>query len=222
MDMPADLVSLVASSDTLAMGFASNLVMLLELSDVEKMTRVIIPTKSEFTLYKIHLDPSGRHLLITSTQGENWYLFKTWKKPRLLKSWKMVIESVAWNKAGLLTSPHSTSTREMLIGARNGTIYEALLDAEEDFFKSHERYIQPVFSLQERLPITGIKFDFYPVSDPRRILVVVTTPSRIYQFAGSPERKNEEGGRLFANLFASYRETAPSTYTSEPAFLAVS
>jgi hypothetical protein len=155
------------------------------------------------------MDPSGRHIIITSIQGENWYLFRTWKKPRQLKGFKMVIESVAWNKSALLSSTHSTSTREILIGARNGAIYEAVLDAEEDFFKSQERYLQSVFSLPERHPITGIKFDYFPPSDPKKALVLVTTPTRIYQFSGPIDKKSEDIGRVFSLLFASYRDIAP-------------
>jgi hypothetical protein len=143
-------------------------------------------------------------------QGENWYLYRHWKKPRLLKGFKMVIESVAWNKAALLSATHSTSTREILIGAKNGTIYEAVLDAEEDFFKSQERYLQSVFSLSERHPITGIKFNYFNAGDTKKALVVVTTTTRIYQFIGPVDKKSEEVGRVFSQLFAGYRDTAPS------------
>jgi vacuolar protein sorting-associated protein 18 len=193
------------------MGLSSNMIVLIELSHSDQVVKIQINRKpTEMTIHKIFLDPSGRHLLITSTQGENWYLYRGWKKPRQLKSFKMVMESVAWNKPALLSSSHATSTREILIGGRNGTIHEASLNAEEDFFKSQERYLQPVFSLPERHPITGIKFDFFPPTDPKKALVIVTTPSRIYQFVGAPDRRSDESGRVFSALFASYRDTAPS------------
>ena len=199
------------ASDVLAMGFVSNTVVLIELARSDQVIRVEIPRKpTEFTLYKLFLDPSGRHLIITSQQGENWYLFRKWKKPKPLKTFKMVIESIAWNKAALLAASHLTSTREMLIGGRNGTIYEGLLDAEEDFFKSQERYLNAVFSLPERHPVTGINFDLFPPVDPKRALVVVTTPSRIYQFVGSIERRPDDNGKIFTSLFSNYRDTAPS------------
>ncbi|KAI0721331.1 Pep3/Vps18/deep orange family-domain-containing protein [Cerioporus squamosus] len=208
--LSAPLVSLVVSSDSLYMGLANNLIIQIELSRAEQFIRIQIPRKpTEFTIHKLFLDPSGRHLLVTSVQGENWYFYRGWKKPRQLKSFKMIIESVAWNKAALLSSAHSTSTREMLIGARNGTIYEAVLDAEEDFFKSQERYLQPVFTLPERHPVTGLKFDMFPPLDVRKALVLVTTATRIYQFVGIPDRRSEDGGRVFSALFGSYRDTAP-------------
>lgn len=209
---PAPLVSFVVSSDLLVMGLNNNLLVLIELSHADQVIKIQIPRKpTEMTLCKLFMDPSGRHIIITSTQGENWYLYRNWKKPRMLKGFKMVIESVAWNKAALLSSTHSTSTKELLIGARNGTIYEAVLDAEEDFFKSQERYLQSVFSLPERHPITGIKFDYFSLADVRKALVVITTTTRIYQFVGPVDRKSEEAGKVFSQLFAGYRETAPST-----------
>ena len=211
------------SSDSLYMGLANNLIIQIELSRAEQFIRILIPRKpTEFTIYKLFLDPSGRHLLVTSVQGENWYFYRGWKKPKQLKSFKMIIESVAWNKAALLSSAHSTSTREMLIGARNGTIYEAVLDAEEDFFKSQERYLQPVFTLPERHPVTGLKFDMFPPLDVRKALVLVTTATRIYQFVGIPDRRSEDGGRVFSALFGSYRDTAPSELHLAPMYAVMS
>ncbi|KAF9502533.1 DigA protein [Pleurotus eryngii] len=206
----APLVSMAVCSDILAMALTSNTIVQIELSHADQVVKIQIPRKqTELILHKIFMDPSGRHIIVTSTQGENWYLFRGWKKPRQLKGFKMIIESIAWNRTALLSSSHSTSTREMLIGARNGQIYEAVLDAEEDFFKSQERYLQSVFTLPERHPITGIEFVFHPPSESKQALVIVTTPSRIYQFAGTPDRRSEEGGRVFTSLFAAYRETAP-------------
>ncbi|TFK56966.1 hypothetical protein OE88DRAFT_1650500 [Heliocybe sulcata] len=210
--LPAPLISMAVSSDLLAMGLASNVIVMIALAHADQVVKIQIPRKpNEMTIHKIFMDPSGRHIIVTSIQGENWYLYRTWKKPRQLKGFKMVIESIAWNRAALL-STNSMSTREMLIGARNGTIYEAVLDAEEDFFKSQERYLQSLFSLPERHPVTGIKFDLFPVSDPRRALVIVTTPSRIYQFVGIPDRRSEDGGRIFSSIFASYRDVAPTIF----------
>ncbi|TDL28590.1 DigA protein [Rickenella mellea] len=206
----APLISMAVSSDVLFMGLANNVITMIELARPETIIRLPINRKpTEMTLYKMFLDPSGRHLIITSTQGENWYLYRGWKRLKQLKSFKMVIESIAWNKPSLLSSSHSTSSREFLIGARNGTVYEALLDAEDDFFKSQDRYLQPVFSLPERQPVTGIKFTFYPPSDPQRAVIILTTVSRIYQFVGNLDRKTDDGSRVFLPIFAKYRDTAP-------------
>ncbi|KIY45750.1 hypothetical protein FISHEDRAFT_76299 [Fistulina hepatica ATCC 64428] len=207
---PAPLIAFAVSSDMLVMALASNMLVFIELSHSEQVIQIPIPRKpSEFTIYKCFIDPSGRHVLVSSTTGENWYYYRNWKKPKQLKSFKMLIESIAWNKTALLSGANPTSTREMLIGARDGTIYEAVLDAEDDFFKSQERYLQLVFTLPERRPITGISFNFYPPADLKKALVVVTTPSRIYQFVGAPDRRSDDRSKVFSGLFGSYRDTAP-------------
>ncbi len=209
--LPARLISMAVCSDVLVMGLSNNLLVLLELSRDDQIFQIPITRKTtDFTIHKVFLDPSGRHILVTSTQGENWYLYRGWKKARQLKGFKMIIESVAWNKSALLGSSNQTSTREILIGGRNGTIYEAVLDAQEDFFKSQERYLQSVFTLPERQPVTGLKFHLFPAKDPRRALVIATTPSRIYQFVGVPDRRSDDGGRVFSSLFTHYNDIAPS------------
>lgn len=208
--LPAPLVSLVVSSNTLVMGLSDNRLVMLELTREQYLSIIQIPRKSpEITIYKMFFDPSGRHLLVTTTQGETWYIYAPSKKPKHLKSWKMVIESVAWNRSALLASSQGTSSREILIGAKNGTIYEALLDGAEDLFKSTDRYLQPVFSMPEKQPITGLRFDMFPPLDPKKALVIATTPTRIYQFVGAPDRKGDEG-KVFTGLFASYRDATPS------------
>ncbi|KAL4241619.1 VPS18 family protein [Abortiporus biennis] len=208
--LPAPLVSLAVSSDVLVMGLSNNVIVLIELSREDQVIQIPIPRKpSEMTLDKIFMDPSGRHLIITSTQGENWYLFRGWKKPKQLKGFKMIIECIAWNTPALLSNPRSTSSREMLIGARNGTVYEAVLDAEDDFFKPQERYLQPVFTLPERSPITGMKFTFFPPLDYKRVWVAITTATRIYQFVATPDKRADASGRVFSSVFSSYRDTAP-------------
>ena len=211
---PAPIVSLAVCSDLLVMGLSNNNLIMIELSRPEHVVKIPIQRKpSEMTLYKVFLDPTGRHIIVSSTQGENWYLFKGWKKFKPLKGFKMVIESIAWNNGGLLSSLASSSTKEFLIGTRNGTVYEALLDAEEDFFKSHERYTTSVFSLPERLPITGIQFQLYPPLDVKQAIIMLTTPSRIYQLQGPLEKKAEDNKSLFSSLFARYRDTPPRKHS---------
>ncbi|KIL71799.1 hypothetical protein M378DRAFT_155409 [Amanita muscaria Koide BX008] len=206
---PAPLVAFAVCSDLLAMGLSSNAIILIELSHPDQVIKIQLPPKpTEMTIHKLFMDPSGRHIIVTSLQGQNWYLYRTWKKPRQLKGFKMVIESIAWNKPLLLSSSQSTSTREILIGARNGIIHEAILDAEDDFFKSQERYLQSVFTLPEKQPITGLRFDLFPLNEQKRAFVLVTTPTRIYQFVGAVSKKNDEG-RIFSSLFAAYRDGDP-------------
>ncbi|PVF97591.1 hypothetical protein CPB86DRAFT_815453 [Serendipita vermifera] len=210
VDIPASLVAFAVASDMLYMACSNDMLIQINLKNPEKMVR--IPVKA--SIYKIFLDPSGRHLIIATTQGDNLYLYSKWRElvPKPIKSFKMIIESVAWNTSYLLSSAGdaSTGTRELLIGGRNGTIYEGVLESKEEFLKQHDRNVNAVFTLPERQPITGLCFQWFPPADLKRGLVVVTTSTRIYQFVGpAPDRRSEEGVRLFTSLFSAYKGVIP-------------
>lgn len=218
--LPAPLVSLTVSSDILTMALRTNTLQQLNLADADSIINISLPRKSvaaDLAIYKIFSDPTGKHLLITTEQGQNFYCYEGWTQARLLTKFKLIVESVAWNTVSSSSSSSSssqmypkTSTREILLGARNGTIYEALLDAHNELMKSQDRYIQPLFSMPDKQPITGIRAESFPGSS-KRALVIITTASRIYQFSGQLDKKTDDtSGRLFESLFAAYKDTAPS------------
>jgi hypothetical protein len=212
--LPAPLVHLTVASNLLTMALRSNVLQRIDLSpNASAITTITLPAKKStpadnLTVYKIFSDPTGKHLLITTEQGDNFYCYEGWQRARQLSKMRLVVESVAWNT---VPNPQfnypKTSTREILVGARNGVIYEVLLDAHDDFFKSQDRYVQPVFTLPEKPPITGIRFE---CPTGKKAYVVVTTPNRLYQFLGPLAQKTDDMAKLFEPLFAPYRESAPS------------
>ena len=121
---------------------------------------------------------------------------------------------VAWSRTYLLSTAASkagaSSTRELLLGGRNGTIYKAILEGKEEMFKNHDRAFRPLFTLPERQAIAGIQFEWFPVSDPKQGLVIVGTTTRLYQFAGAPNKQTDDGIRTFASIFSPYKDTTPS------------
>lgn len=130
----------------------------------------------------------------------------------------VIITSIAWNKQATLTDP---STREILIGTKNGLIYETCLEPADEYFKREEKYFKQVYSIHEStMPITGLYFEQFPVNN-RKYFVMATTITRIYQFIGfvgpnatngthSPSLGNgdmvEERGEkaMFEKLFSKY------------------
>lgn len=81
--------------------------------------------------HKMFADPSGRHLVLSMRSGDNYYWASGWKKARLLPKWKgTVVESIAWHpraSSSSSSSSRSSSTREILVGSRSGSIFEAVL-----------------------------------------------------------------------------------------------
>jgi hypothetical protein len=90
--------------------------------------------------HKMFSDPSGRHLILTTRNGDNFYWVSGWKKARILPRLKgLVIESVAWNQRAESSQRSSKSHRrgqsssslistgEILIGSQGGDIFETML-----------------------------------------------------------------------------------------------
>jgi hypothetical protein len=209
--IPAPIISIAVCSDILAVAFANNQFYMLDLQKPEYIMKFELPKKtSELTIRKLFLDPTGKHLLLNSTQGETWYLHRSWKKPKPLKrfnSYKLVLESVAWNR----TSPHTTVTGPFLLGTSTGSIYETFLDAGDDFFKSQEKFLRRLYTLMEGSPVVGLGFELFPPSDAKKCLVIATTPSRIYQFSGLHESKGGDSSEGFQATFSKYKESEPCT-----------
>ncbi|KAG9103218.1 hypothetical protein FRC06_011758 [Ceratobasidium sp. 370] len=218
---PAAITNLAVSNKILIICFNNNNFHRIDMDMQEYIGELALGKKpQEATVHKIFLDPSAKHLLITTTQGDNYYIFEGWKKAKQLSKLKMVIERVAWNEEKLsplspISSQSGASTHEILLGGRNGTIYEALISPAEEFFKSPDRYVQPVYSVPDKQPVSGIKFERLR-DDPTRAVVVVATASRLYQLTGVlGTRADTDGSRVFEGLFASYRD-APAKYMEIP------
>ena len=109
----------------------------------------------------------------------------------------MLIESVAWN-----ASTPTASTREILVGAGDGNVYEDYIEPSSDFLRGIEKYVKLVFKARDG-PVTGLSIEHIPgTSDVRRILV--TTPNQILHFIGRIGRTGSEGsGSVYTKLFES-------------------
>lgn len=165
---------------------------------ISTVTDIDLPKKpSEVGLIRrLFLDPSASHLIITTTLGENYYLHTQSRQPKPLARLKgVVIESIAWNP-----SLPTASTREILLGAGDGNVYEAYIEPNSEFYRSQERYLKTLYKTSDG-PVSGLWVDLLPGrSDTRRI--VVATPTRLLHFVGRVGRPGSEGsGSIFTRLF---------------------
>ncbi len=165
------------------------------------------------------LDPSASHLIISTTLGENYYLHTQSRQPRPLSRLRGVsIECVAWNP-----SLPSASTREILIGATDGTIYEIYIEQSSEFFRREGGYTTQVWKVPDGA-VTGIWTDTIPgQSDLRRILVA--SHARLLHFLGKIGGRGREGSSsIYVDFF---RNEAPvahdtsGTSASAPSVLAI-
>lgn len=167
------------------------------------------------------LDPSASHLIITTTLGENYYLHTQSRHPKPLSRLKGVsIESIAWNPS----SP-TASTREILLGTTDGTIYETYIEPSTEFYRREEKYVTAVYKMPDGAAVTGIWAEIVPTKTEHR-RVLLATHGKILHFLGRIVRHGREGGSFtYAALF---QREAPLVYEAQsqsgstPSMLAVS
>ena len=175
---------------------------------INSLTDIDLPKKTAETglIRRLFLDPTASHLIISTVSGENYYLHTQSRQPKALSRLKGVtVESIGWNPA-LPTA----STREILVGAIDGNVYEDYVEPSNEFYRSQEKYIKLVYKASEG-PIVGIYIDSLP-DKPETKRVLLATPSQILHFAGRVGRSANEGsGSAFTRLFES---EAPSLFES--------
>ena len=162
------------------------------LSDVDLPKR-----PSEIGLIRrLFLDPSASHLFINTTLGENYYLHRHSRQPKALSRLKGVaIDCIAWNP-----SLPTASTREILIGAVDGNIYEVYIEPSNEFYRREEKYLNTVYKLPEG-SVTGIWVEGID-GKPDIRMILVASSTKLRHFVGKVGRPGKEGsGSIFAKLF---------------------
>src|SRR3989338_5135350 len=150
--------------------------------DVEETNLSRRPGES---IHKVHLDPTGTHLLICLDTRETFYLSFAWPAPRhpkpLPKLKGVLIETVAWD-----ATPTRMSSGDMLVGTTDNRVYHAVLEAKDG--KVDVKIWRLVYTLQQTSDladdkVTGIYYERFP-TDSSKIFVILTSTNRIFRFVG--------------------------------------
>ncbi|KAF2273809.1 uncharacterized protein EI97DRAFT_460742 [Westerdykella ornata] len=194
----SDFVAAEVANNVLILALSTGRILRIDLDQPADIDDIDLPKKpSEIGIIKrLFLDPSASHLIITTTLAENYYLHTQSRTPKALSRLKGVaIESIAWNPA-----QPTASTREILVGASDGNVYEVYIEPSSEFYRREEKYLRGVYKTNDG-PVTGLWTDVIPGrADLRR--VIVATPSTFLHFAGKVGRHGHEGsGSIFSKLF---------------------
>jgi hypothetical protein len=124
---------------------------------------------------------------------------------------------VGWNP-----SLPTASTREILIGALDGNIYETSIEPTSEFYRREEKYVKNVHRVSEAA-ITGLwtgLLDGRP--DFRRVLI--SSPTKLYHYVGRIGKNSGDGSSsIFSKFFDNETPTvqeAPDGVSSAPSLLA--
>ncbi|KAI0552912.1 vacuolar protein sorting protein-like protein DigA [Xylaria curta] len=194
----ADFVAAQVANNVLVLALSNGRILRIDLNKPEDIDDIDLPKRvSEVgVISRMFLDPTASHLLVCTSLGENYYLHTQSRQPRPLSRLRGVsIESVAWNPS----LPTST-TREILIGASDGNIYETFIEPSAEFYRKEEKYLKALHKLPDG-PVTGLWVDnMGGKADVRRILIC--TQSRLFHLVGRVGRSGHEGsGSIYTKLF---------------------
>ncbi|KAG8623642.1 hypothetical protein KVT40_008618 [Elsinoe batatas] len=196
-DISAEFVAAQVADNVLILALSSGRILRFDLDNSGDIDDIDLPKRPAEVgiIRKVFLDPSASHLIITTTLGENFYLHTQSRQPKTLSRLKGVqIECVAWNP-----SLPTASTREILIGSSDGSLYETYIESSTEFYRREEKYVRNVYHSTDG-PITGIWADASPNrSDVRRVMVA--SPSKLSHFVAKPGRSASDGSNVYQRMF---------------------
>lgn len=210
-DVSADFVAAQVANNVLILALSSGRLLRFDLDNAADIDDIDLPKRpAEIgVIRRLFLDPSASHLIVSTALGENYYLHTQSRQPKALARLKGVqIESVAWNP-----SHPTASTREILIGAADGNVYETYIEPSTEFYRREEKYFKSVYNPHDGA-VVGIYTDVLSTK-PETRRVLVATQNQLAHFSGRVGRQGHEGsGSIYSKLFEG--ET-PTIHAIEPA-----
>ena len=139
------------------------------------------PHSGRAQCHAIYLNPSGEHLLLSLRSGENIYINTKEESPTMRVQERLTnkITAVAWDAS----NKRSASSGSILIGDARGTVFLSRLERGVGC-----AVLTAVFDVSSRIEhpmITGLTMQQYS-GHSNRILVLIATTTRLYEFHGGP------------------------------------
>ncbi|RFU35892.1 hypothetical protein B7463_g462, partial [Scytalidium lignicola] len=194
----SDFVAAQVANNVLVLALSNGRILRIDLDNAEDIDDIDLPKKTSEVgvIRRMFLDPTASHLIICTVLGENYYLHTQSRQPRPLARLKGVsIEAIAWNP-----SLPTASTREIIIGASDGNIYEGYIETSTEFYRKEDKYLKLLQRIPDG-PVTGLWVDLIPGKpDMRR--VVIATESKLLHIMGRVGRAGYDGGTsIYSRLF---------------------
>ncbi|KAJ2802253.1 tethering complex subunit [Coemansia guatemalensis] len=193
--VPNKIISLAVSNDVLVLVIEGAKILRIKLQEAHNIIEADVPVApTSLRACSVFLDPTGRHLLLSTPQGENFYYYEGWDHAKPLSKFKnMEITAVAWNS--LSWSAADSSTRTILLGTHDGKVYETELRPPADSkAKRCDIPARCVAELPVRERVSGIAMEPFPARRKQH-LVLISTGTRIYQIVGAADLESRSGDR---------------------------
>ncbi|KAJ2617198.1 tethering complex subunit [Coemansia sp. RSA 1365] len=129
--VPNKIISLAVSNDVLVLVIEGAKILRIKLQEAHNIIEADVPVApTTLRACNVFLDPTGRHLLLSTPQGENFYYYEGWDHAKPLSKFKnMEITAVAWNgfvveNAALLPYPtlSTSATADVAVAEQPGAL----------------------------------------------------------------------------------------------------
>eukprot|EP01132_Coremiostelium_polycephalum_P007999 gene7999-9842_t len=176
---PNGIQAMLVSNEKLIIATVHSHIIRLDFKSPNDLEEIDFTRKPDERIYKIFLDPTGNHLIISMENEEVYYLHSSWKKPKLQK-WKVnLIDSIAWD-----VPSESSPVQTILIGNNRGRIFETVVSGVEKGyfdFSNKEPIIKPLYTFEDSEPILGMILERV---HNRQYFLIISTPTRLYYLIG--------------------------------------
>lgn len=167
----SNICSLDVSNDILAIGFKSGKIFRIDLNNPAHIDIAELPYKRSVSelgqLVKLFQDPTGNHIIVTTSRGESFYIHKQSQTFKYLNDLKNVkVSAIGWNPQAVTEN----NTGAFLIGDRSGNVHEAFLEYQESTQKYTKKFNKNVY--QNQAPIDGIQIRYDQDANDILILIV--------------------------------------------------
>uniref|UniRef100_A0A060T7U8 ARAD1C30690p n=1 Tax=Blastobotrys adeninivorans TaxID=409370 RepID=A0A060T7U8_BLAAD len=202
---------MVVANNILCLALGTGRVIRIDLDHPEVVDDFDLPKKSKETgsIERIFLDPTGSHLIISTTIGDNYILHYQSSKPKQLGRLKgLNVTSIAWSP-----EEHSRSTGAILLGCSNGAVYESMIEPSNEYFKREDRYARQVWSAPDGEAITGL-YAFHGSGERH---VIASSSSKIWHWRGKIANRGPNDAlpaytKLFERVSPHIEEFAPGNF----------
>ena len=167
---------------------------------------------------KIFLDINGDHLLVNTEAGETFYFSvrsnRATRGRPVNRLNNIHIESIAWNH-----DANSSTTREILIGAKDGSISETYLEISDHI--ANARYLRQVRNFGN--PIIGLHVE-KPTTDTREVFIATKASLTIFSGRITPKKSHVDVAPIYSTFFdeansGQFQELSGSTSAPKIAIL---
>lgn len=194
-----NIVSAAVQNNILFLALAIGRLMRIDLAEPAEILDIEIPRTGKSgdvdAIHKIHLDPTGSHLVISLQRGDNLYWHQKLGKVAKLGKVKGVIEAIGWSPDG-----NKHSTKEILIALKSGSVYESWIESAEGFTRSLERHVKLVWTGPEGSDTSLTGLHMYKGATSRDRHVLIATNRSLLHFSAQLAPNTSEGPSL-AQLF---------------------